>query len=110
VDRSAISGLRGFMDGAEFAAFIADSVRDLAVRIDGLGDRIAAGELEHVVREAHDLVAVAGNCGACKVSTLARSIEQAARRGDAAEAGRLFADIRGAGGQAAEALEELLGA
>ncbi len=110
VDRSAISGLRGFMDGTEFAAFIADSVRDLAVRIDGLGDRIAAGELEHVVREAHDLVAVAGNCGACKVSTLARSVEQAARRGDAAEARRLFADIPGAGGQAAEALEELLGA
>jgi signal transduction histidine kinase/DNA-binding NarL/FixJ family response regulator/HPt (histidine-containing phosphotransfer) domain-containing protein len=110
VDRSAISDLRGFMGGPEFAAFIADSVRDLAVRIDGLGDRIAAGELDHAAREAHDLVAVAGNCGACKLSTLARSVEQAARRGDAAEAEALFADMRGAGGQAAEALEGLLGA
>ena len=36
--------------------------------------------------EAHDLVSVAGNCGACAVSTLARAVEQAARRGDAAEA------------------------
>jgi signal transduction histidine kinase/DNA-binding NarL/FixJ family response regulator len=110
VDRTAISGLRGFLGGAEFAAFITESVRDLTVRIDGLADRIAAGELEHVAREAHDLVAVAGNCGACAVSMLARSVEQAAKRGDAAEAGRLFADMRGAGGQAAEALEELLGA
>ena len=48
--------------------------------------------------------AVAGNCGACAVSTLARAVEQAARRGDAAEAVRLFArDARGgrAGGRGA---------
>ncbi len=108
VDRTAISGLRGFLDGAQFSAFIADSVRDLAARIDGLGGRIAAGELELAAREAHDLVSVAGNCGAGVVSALARTVEQAARRGDAAEATRLFAEMRGAGGQAAEALGELL--
>ena len=43
------------------------------------------------------------------MSTLARAVEQAARRGDAPEARKLFDKIRGAGGQAAEALEELLG-
>ncbi|MGA3400998.1 MAG: ATP-binding protein [Acetobacteraceae bacterium] len=110
VDRTAITGLRGFLDGAQFSAFIAESVRDLAARIDSLGTRVAAGELGLAAREAHDLVSVAGNCGACAVSALARSVEQAARRGDAVEAGRLFAAMRGAGGQAAEALEELLGA
>ena len=31
VDRTAITGLRGFLDGAQFSAFIAESVRDLAV-------------------------------------------------------------------------------
>jgi len=110
VDRTAITGLRGFLDGAQFSAFITESVRDLGLRIDILGARIAAGELEEAAREAHDLVGVAGNCGACAVSTLARAVEQAARRGDAAEAVGLFAQMRGAGGQAAEALEELLGA
>jgi CheY-like chemotaxis protein len=110
VDRSAISGLRGFLNGAEFTAFIEESVRDLAVRIDGLGARVAGGELDLAARDAHDLVAVAGNCGAGAVSALARAVEQAARRGDAAEVGRLFAEMRGAGGQAAEALGELLGA
>jgi len=110
VDRTAITGLRGFLDGAQFAAFIAESVRDLATRIDGLGGRIASGELDLAAREAHDLVSVAGNCGAGAVSALARAVEQAARRGDATGAGGLFAEMRGAGGQAAEALEELLGA
>jgi signal transduction histidine kinase/DNA-binding response OmpR family regulator len=110
VDPVAISGLRKFLDGAQFTAFIAEAVRDLAVRIDGLGVRIAAGDMESVAREAHDVVSAAGNCGACAVSALARSIEQAARRGDAAEAERLLGEMRGAGGRAAEALEELMGA
>ncbi len=109
VDQAAITGLRGFLDGAQFAAFIGESVRDLAERIDRLGARLAEGALEQAAREAHDLVSVAGNCGACAVSTLARAVEQAARRGDAPEARKLFDKIRGAGGQAAEALEELLG-
>ncbi len=110
VDRTAISGLRGFLDGAQFSAFIAESKRDLAARIDGLGERLAAGTLDLAAADAHDLVAAAGNCGARAVSTLARAVEQAARRGDAATAGQLFAEMRGAGGRAAEALEELLGA
>jgi signal transduction histidine kinase/DNA-binding response OmpR family regulator len=110
VDRTAITGLRGFLNGAQFAAFITESVHDLAARIDGLGARIEAGELDLAAREAHDLVTAAGNCGACAVSALARAVEQAARRDDAAEARGLFAEMRGAGGQAAEALEELLGA
>jgi len=109
VDPTAISGLRTFMDGAQFAAFIGASMRDLAMRIELLGAHLASGELEPAAREAHDIVAVAGNCGASAVSGLARSLEQAARRGDAAEARVLFAQMRGAGGQAAEALEELLG-
>jgi signal transduction histidine kinase/CheY-like chemotaxis protein len=109
VDRTAISGLRKFLDGPELSAFIAESVRDLAVRIDELGARIAAGDLDLAAREAHDLVAVAGNCGACAVSALARAVEHAAQHGNAREAEMLFAKMRGAGGQAAEALEELLG-
>ncbi|HEY4044987.1 MAG TPA: Hpt domain-containing protein, partial [Rhodopila sp.] len=110
VDAAAITGLRGFLDDAQFTAFIAEAVRDLAVRIDGLGVRIAAGDLEPVAREAHDLVSAAGNCGAGAVSALARLVEQAARRGDATEAERCFAEMRGAGGRAAEALGELLAA
>jgi signal transduction histidine kinase/DNA-binding response OmpR family regulator len=110
VDPTAINGLRGFLDGAQFSTFITESVRDLRAQIERLGARIAAGQLDPAAREAHDLVSVAGNCGACAVSALARAVEQAARRGDAAEAVRLFADMRGAGGQAAEALGELLGA
>ncbi|HUB12057.1 MAG TPA: ATP-binding protein [Acetobacteraceae bacterium] len=109
VDQGAISGLRGFLDGAQFTAFIAESLRDLAALIERLGAWLAAGDLAQAAREAHDLVSVAGNCGACAVSSLARAVEQAARRDDAAEADTLFAQIRGAGGRATEALEELLG-
>ena len=110
VDPAAITELRKFLDDAQFTAFIAEAVRDLAVRIDGLEVRIAAGDMEPAAREAHDLVSAAGNCGACAVTALARSIEQAARQGDAAEAEQLFAGMRAAGGRAAEALAQLIGA
>jgi signal transduction histidine kinase/CheY-like chemotaxis protein len=110
VDRSAISGLRGFLDAPQFAAFIADSKRDIAERIDALGDRLRAGAMAEAAHEAHNLVAVAGNCGASTVSALARDVEQAARHNDGAAADALYAKMRGAGGEAAEALEELLSA
>ena len=108
VDPAAISGLRGFMDGTQFADFIAASMRDLASRIELLGARLAAGELEQAAYEAHNIVSVAGNCGACELSGLARSLEQAARRGEASAARALYEKMRSAGGQAVEALEGLL--
>jgi signal transduction histidine kinase/DNA-binding NarL/FixJ family response regulator len=110
VDHTAITGLRGFLDGAQFAAFIADSVQDLGERIGRLDTCLAQGDVAAAAQEAHDLVSVAGNCGASAVSHLARAIEQAARRGQAAEAVALFATMRGAGDEAAEALGGLLGA
>ena len=109
VDPAAISGLRGFMDGTQFADFIAASVRDLAMRIELLGTRLAAGELEQAGMEAHNIVSVAGNCGASALSCLARALEQAARRGDSTGARTLYEKMRSTGGQAVEALEELLG-
>jgi len=108
VDAAAISGLRGFMDGTQFADFIDTAMRDLVTRIELLDVRLAAGELEEAAREAHNIVSVAGNCGATALSGLARSLEQAARRGDAAAARVWYETMRSAGGQAVEALEELL--
>jgi len=108
VDPAAISGLRGFMDGTQFADFIGASMHDLVTRLELLGARLAAGELEQAAQEAHNIVSVAGNCGAGALSGLARLLEQAARRGDSTDARALYEKMRSAGGQAVQALEELL--
>ena len=108
VDGATIDGLRGFMNGEQFNRFIGESVRDLGALIDRLGARLAAGRYASAAQEAHDLVALAGHCGACAVSGLARGVEDAARRGDASEAASRYAEMRGACGAATERLEELL--
>jgi signal transduction histidine kinase/ActR/RegA family two-component response regulator len=107
VDGATIDGLRGFMDGEQFNRFIGDSVHDLGVLIDRLGARLASGDMQNAAQDAHDLVALAGHCGACAVSGLARGIETAVRRGDASDATARYAEMRGACGAATEQLEEL---
>jgi signal transduction histidine kinase/DNA-binding response OmpR family regulator len=108
VDRSAIDGLRGFLKQDQFTAFIAESKRDMTQRIEALAQRLADDDLAAAARLAHDLVSVAGNCGAHTLSRLAREVEQAARRGDGDVAQGLAEPIRSAAWAATEALDELL--
>ncbi|HEY1935720.1 MAG TPA: PAS-domain containing protein [Acetobacteraceae bacterium] len=108
VDGATIDGLRGFMNGEQFNRFIGESLHDLGVLIGRLGERLASGDMERAAQDAHDLVSLAGHCGACAVSGLARGIETAVRCGDAPAAISKYAEMRGACGAAAEQLEELL--
>ena len=63
--------------------------------IDGLEQRVkrgiglvSSGELTAAGREAHDIVSVAGNVGAMRLSALARELEKACKSGDAAQSQR----------------------
>ena len=58
-------------------------------------------------REAHDLVAVAGNCGAGALSALARDIERACKQGLISDAEQSFARMQGMATGAINAIADL---
>ena len=82
IDISTIDGLRVFMRGPTFDLFLADTVRDIRDRAERLDRHLAEGNAAEAARPAHDLVSLAGNCGAAAVSGMAREIERACKLGD----------------------------
>jgi CheY-like chemotaxis protein len=104
IDGGVIATLRGFLNEKQFGLFIREAHDDIAERAPRLGERLVAGDTVGGAREAHDLVSVAGNCGANAVSRLARDIERACRAGKISDAQRAHAEIDR---QITEALGEL---
>jgi CheY-like chemotaxis protein len=77
VDEATIDSLRGFLPPEELEALLTESLTDIEGRIGRLGLRLDAADSAGASKEAHDLVSVAGNCGARALSTLARDVERA---------------------------------
>jgi signal transduction histidine kinase/DNA-binding NarL/FixJ family response regulator len=94
VDQSAIETLRGIMSRTDFVRFIGESRDDIDSRIGRLGACLDSGDTATAAREAHDLVSVAGNCGAMVISALARDVERAGKQDNLAEARNCFAGIQ----------------
>jgi signal transduction histidine kinase/DNA-binding response OmpR family regulator len=104
LDEGVIATLRGFMTQDQIEALLTEALADIAGRVRRLGTLLDAGHATSAVKEAHDLVSVAGNCGARRLSALARDIEQACKQGDAANALTVFNRMRGV---AAESIDTL---
>ena len=77
-----IQSLREILPGGQFVDFLRESVADIVSRADRLSTLLAGGDTTVAAKEAHDMVSVAGNCGAGLVSAIAREIERACRAGD----------------------------
>ncbi len=77
-----IRNLRDILPGNQFSDFLNESVADIATRAERLRVNLEASDAIAAAKEAHDMVSVAGNCGAGVVSALAREIEHACRAGD----------------------------
>ena len=77
-----IQSLREILPGGQFVDFLRESVADIVSRADRLSTLLAGGDTTVAAKEAHDMVSVAGNCGAGVVSAIAREIERACRAGD----------------------------
>jgi signal transduction histidine kinase/CheY-like chemotaxis protein/HPt (histidine-containing phosphotransfer) domain-containing protein len=107
LDHSAIGEFHGLLDEGQLTQFISESMRDLGTRVEHLGKRIAAGQLEDAAREAHELVSMAGSCGASAVSALARAVERSALQRDTEAAMDSLEALRAACHEAAEALDGL---
>ena len=93
IDGGVISSLRGFLNVEQFGLFIRESHDDIVARVDRLGERLKSADAVGAAREAHDLVSVAGNCGANAVSRLSRDVDRACRAGNLANAQAAHAEI-----------------
>jgi HPt (histidine-containing phosphotransfer) domain-containing protein len=89
---------------------VGDMVRlflnDAHGRIRAAQDSLSAGDLARVSREAHDLKATAGGFGLAAMRDAAQTLEQAARAGNAAEAGAAMAAVSAAMDRGEAALRE----
>ena len=86
IDQAALDALRGVFSVADLDRYVGDSMSDIERLIGQLGSALGAGDLANAGRQAHDVTALAGNCGAGALSALARDMERACRRGDGADA------------------------
>jgi len=107
LDVSAIETLRGFLPADQIEALLTESLIEIESRLCRLGIRLDAADNAGAAKEAHDLVSVAGNCGARALSGLARDIERACRQGFMADAAEGFARLQGLAPGAIDALTSL---
>ena len=107
LDESVIDTLRGFMKPDQLEALLTESLVDIEARMIRIGARLDASDPAAAAKEAHDLVSVAGNCGAIALSTLAREIERACKQGLIADAIKGFAHLQNRATGALDALASL---
>jgi signal transduction histidine kinase/DNA-binding NarL/FixJ family response regulator len=107
LDESAIESLRSFMKPAQLEALLTESLADIDARIGRLGSCLDAADGASAAKDAHDLVSVAGNCGARALSAMAREIERACRQGALADAAQIFTRMTGVANDAIGALTSL---
>jgi signal transduction histidine kinase/CheY-like chemotaxis protein len=86
IDESAIEALQAFLPPSQVQLLLSESLTDIGERIRRLGVRLGAADAAGAAREAHDLVSVAGNCGARALSALARDLERACKQVEMADA------------------------
>jgi HPt (histidine-containing phosphotransfer) domain-containing protein len=81
------------------------------VMLHAIGESVVEGDFDGVSRHAHMIVGTAGNMGAMRMSELARQLQKACRRNDAATVRRLVSELLVASAATSEAirgkLEEL---
>jgi DNA-binding NarL/FixJ family response regulator len=98
-DRVRLDDLRAAMAPAAFGALVASFASGLDERVRRALALVAEGKFAEAAREAHDIVGMAGNMGAMRLSALARDLEIAGKAGDAARCGdaaRTIAEVSGA--------------
>jgi HPt (histidine-containing phosphotransfer) domain-containing protein len=75
-DADKLDELKAVMDETKFTALVGQFAESLQVRVEHLQALLATSNWPDGARAAHDIVSVAGNVGAARLSALARQIEQ----------------------------------
>jgi HPt (histidine-containing phosphotransfer) domain-containing protein len=79
VDDEQLESIRKIVSQAVFVDLIGSFLEGAVARVERVEQLIATGEIVELSRNAHDLVSMAGNFGACRLALVARRIETAAR-------------------------------
>jgi HPt (histidine-containing phosphotransfer) domain-containing protein len=74
-DAAKLDDLRTVMDQAKFSSLVGQFAQSLDERVRRLQALLEGSNWPDAAREAHDIVSVAGNVGAARLSSLARNIE-----------------------------------
>ena len=105
-DIAQLEALHGYLAPGVLAEHLALVIETLMPTIERIGAFLQAGNLKGGGGEAHDLVGIAGNYGARRVSEVARELQQACEKSDPIEAARLFAELRQAAIEAGGAFDQ----
>jgi HPt (histidine-containing phosphotransfer) domain-containing protein len=104
IDQASLQTLEAMMSPEDVRDFLQLYLDQADERVARILDLSSTGELGATAREAHTLVGTSGNVGAIRVSELARSIEQACKAGDGANASRFVSELNTAASLASAAL------
>ena len=104
-DRARLDELRQVLDDQKFAGIVVEFTRSLESRVKGLSALLQRAAWPEAAQEAHDIVSVAGNIGATRLSSLSRALELACRAGNEADCLALRARLAGEAAQALQALK-----
>jgi len=80
-DATKLDELKAIMEQAKFTGLVGQFALSLEERIRHLQGLLGAANWPDAAREAHDIVSVAGNIGAARLSALARDIEKSCKAG-----------------------------
>jgi CheY-like chemotaxis protein len=107
LDDAVLASLRAMLQPAQLGALLTESLADIDQRLARLGSCLEAADAEAAARQAHDLVSVAGNCGAAHISDVARAVQRACHRGDLRDAAERFAELKRMAPEVIDALTSL---
>jgi PAS domain S-box-containing protein len=97
LDDGVLAGLQGAVPPERFAALVAGFVQNGVARVEEVGVRAAAGDLDGLRQLGHDLISTAGNCGLVRLRRLGDRLHDAAAAGDAAGAVEAAREIAAVG-------------
>jgi len=103
-DRDKPDQLRAATTMAAFVPLLSSLIQAIEQRVALTLGLIAGEEFSQAAREAHDLVAIAGNVGGMRLSALSRQLQHACQAGDAEKCRAVAAEL----GAEAEALLPLI--
>ncbi len=104
-DPARLDELRRVLDDGKFAGMVVAFAEGLESRVEHLSTMLQGSAWAAAAQEAHDIVSVAGNVGAARLSHLARAIESSCRAENDAECRALTALFAGEAAAALKALK-----
>lgn len=93
-DPGPLNDLKAVMDATKFIALVCQLTQGLEQRLGRLAELLDGSSWAEAAQGAHDIVSVAGNVGAMRLSALARNLEHLCKAGSDTERQSASTDLR----------------